>query len=149
MRDSLIAIILTALVLSCLPQVVGSAAAQTAPAFTEAGTDAAQVTAFLKCLQASVSLGNRLKVASLVEFPLKAWIGGEETVIETESEFHARYGRIFDADMKKAIADATVDSVSANAQGLTFDNGRVWFRPVGQRKNALKIVAIGQPVQPR
>ncbi|MGE5200342.1 MAG: hypothetical protein ACM3H9_11935 [Rhodospirillaceae bacterium] len=149
MRNALIPIILGALVLSCLPQVAGSAAAQTAPAFTEAGTDATQVAAFLKCLQASVSLGNRLKVASLVQFPLKAWIDGEETLIESESEFHSRYGRIFDADMKKAIADAKVETLSVSQQGVTFDNGRIWFRPVAERKNALKIVSIGEPVQPR
>jgi hypothetical protein len=149
MRDALIPIILAALVLPCLPQVSGTAIAQTAPAFTAAGTDAAQVTAFLKCLQSSVSLGNRLKVASLVNFPLKVWMDGEETVIENESEFQARYGRIFDADVKKAIADAKVDTLVANQQGVTLDSGRVLFRPVAERKNALKIIAVGEQVQPR
>jgi len=96
-----------------------------------------------------VSLGNRLKVASLVQFPLKVWVDGEETVLATESEFQARYGRIFDADMKKAIADAKVDTLVANQQGVTFDNGRLWFRPVAERKNVIKIVAINDPNQPR
>ena len=149
MRDALIPLILTALVLTCLPQVAGSAVAQPAQAFTDAGTDAARVTAFLKCLQSSVSLGNRLKVASLVQFPLKAWIDGEETVIESESEFQARYGRIFDEALKKAIAEARVETLTVNQQGVTFDNGRLWFRPVAARKNALKIVAINDLSQPR
>ena len=147
MRNAVIPLILTALVLPVLPQVSGAALAQTAPAFTDAGTDAAQVTAFLKCLQSSLSLGNRLKVASLVDFPLKAWIDGEETVIENESEFHARFNRIFDAGTRKAIAEAKVETLSVSAQGVTFDGGRVWFRPVAERKNALKIVAIGEAVQ--
>ena len=149
MRDALIPIILTALVLPCLPLAAGSAVAQTAPAFTVAGTDAAQVTAFLKCLQSSVSLGNRLKVASLVDFPLKVWLDGEETVLANESEFQARYSRIFDAAMKKAIAEAKVDTLVANQQGVMFDNGRIWFRPVAEHKNAMKIVAINDPNQPR
>jgi hypothetical protein len=108
MRDALIPILLTALVLPCLPHAAGSALAQAAPAFDAAGTDAARVTAFLKSLQSAVALGNRTKVATLVHFPLKVWLDGEETTIGNESEFQARYSRIFDADVKKAIADAKV-----------------------------------------
>jgi hypothetical protein len=149
MRDALILIILTALVLPCLAQAAGSALDQTAPSFTAAGTDAAQVTAFLKSLQSAVSVGNRLKVASLVHFPLKAWVDGEETVIQNESEFQARYGRIFDASLKKAIADAKVDTLAANQEGVMLNDGRVWFRPVVEHKNSIKIVAINEPGQPR
>jgi uncharacterized protein YbaA (DUF1428 family) len=149
MRDALIPIILTALVLPCLPLAAGSVLAQTAPAFTAAGTDAAQVTAFLKSLQTSVAVGNRVKVATLVHFPLRVWVEGEETVIDNESEFQARYSRIFDADVKKAIADAKVDTLVANQQGVMVDNGRVWFRPLAEHKNAVKIVAINEPSQTR
>ena len=123
--------------------------AQTAPAFAAAGTDAAQVTTFLKCLQSSVALDNRIKVATLVHFPLKVWLDGEETVIDNESEFQARYSRIFDADVKRAIAEAKVDTLVASQQGVMFGNGRVWFRPVVERKNAMKIVAMNEPNQPR
>ena len=149
MRDVLIPLILTALVLPCVPGTAGNTMAQTAPAFAAAGTDAARVTAFLKCLQSSVALDNRIKVATLVHFPLKVWLDGEETVIDNESEFQARYSRIFDAAMKKAIAEAKVDTLVANQQGVMFDNGRVWFRPVAEHKNTMKIVAINDPNQPR
>jgi len=149
MRNALIPIVLMALVLPCLPAAAGSALAQTAPAFEIAGTDAAQVTAFLKSLQSAVSLGNRLKVATLVHFPLTTWVDGEETVVRNESEFQARYGRIFDASVKKAIADARVETLVANQQGVMFDNGRVRFRPLAEHKDALKIVAINDPNQPR
>ena len=149
MRNALIPIVLTALILSCLPLTAGGALGQAAPAFTAAGTDAAQVTAFLKCLQTSVALGNRLKVASLVHFPLKVWVDGEESIINNESEFQAKYGRIFDADMKKAIADAKIDTLVANEQGVMFDNGRLWFRPFVEHKNAVKIVAINDTAQTR
>src|SRR5512141_3159266 len=149
MRDALIPIILIALVLSCLPSAAGGALAQTAPAFAVAGTDAAQVAAFLKSLQSSVALGTRLKVATLVHFPLKVWLDGEETIIANESEFQARYSRIIDADVKKAIAEAKVEGLFANQQGVMFDSGRVWFRPVPEHKNAIKIVAINDPNQPR
>ena len=107
------------------------------------------MTAFLKSLQSAVSLGNRLKVATLVHFPLTAWVDGEETVIRNESEFQARYGRIFDASVKKAIADARVDTLVANQQGVTLDNGRIRIRPLAEHKDALKIVGINDPNQPR
>jgi len=149
MRDALIPILLTALVLPCLPHAVGSALAQTGPAFDVAGTDAATVTAFLRSLQTSVALGNRTKVATLVHFPLKVWLDGEMTTIRGESEFQARYSRIFDDSVKKAIAEANVDTLFANQQGVMVDNGRVWFRPISEHKNAIKIVAINDPNQPR
>ena len=145
MRDALLPVLIAVLVLPGLTAGAGGALAQTAPAFAAAGTDAAQVAAFLKSLQAAVSLGNRTKVATLVHFPLTVWIDGEETVIAGESEFQTRYSRIFDPDVKKAIADARVDALSASEQGVMFDNGRVRFRPLPEHKNALKVVAINDP----
>lgn len=149
MRDALIPILLTALVLPCLPHATGSALAQAGPAFDVAGTDTARVTAFLKSLQSAVALGNRTKVATLVHYPLKVWLDGEETAITNESELQARYSRIFDADVRKAISEARVDTLFANQQGVMLDSGRVWFRPLPERKNALKIVAINDPNRPR
>jgi len=149
MRDALIPILLMALVLPSVPPAAGSALAQAAPAFEAAGTDAARVTAFLKSLQSAVSLGNRLKVATLVHFPLTAWVDGEEIVIHNESEFQARYGRIFDASVKKTIAEAKVETLVATQQGVMFESGRIRFRPLAEHKDALKIVAINEPNQPR
>lgn len=149
MREALIPIILTAFLLGYVPPAAGGAFAQTAPSFEAAGTDTAQVTAFLKSLQSAVSLGNRLKVATLVHFPLTVWMDGEETVIRNESEFQARYGRIFDASLKKSIAEATVEALVANQQGIMLDDGRIRVRPLAEHRNALKIVAISDSNQPR
>ena len=65
--------------------------------------------------------------------------------VKNESEFQARYSQIFDAQLKASIAAAKVETLVANQQGVTFDNGRVWFRPVVEHKNAIKIVAINEP----
>jgi len=125
--------------------VVGTVQAQGVPSFDAAGTDAAQAAAFLKTLQSAVAVGNCLKVASLIEFPLKAWANGEQITIENESEFHAKYRQVFTPELKKAIAAARPETLSANQEGVMFDNGRLLFRPVVERKNALKIVAINEP----
>ena len=145
MRRTFILPMLVACILTGLLLPAGTAQAQGTPAFDVAGTDAKQVTAFLKCLQQSVAIDNRLKVASLVDFPLKVWVNGANVTIRNESEFHARYSQIFDAQMKASIAAAKVDTLVASQQGVTFDNGRVWFRPVAERKNALKVVAVNEP----
>jgi hypothetical protein len=149
MRDALVPVLLAALVLACLTTGAGGAFAQTAPALAAAGTDAAQVSAFLKSLQAAISLGNRTKVAALVHYPLTVWMDGAETTVRNDSEFQARYSRIFDADLKKAIAEASVDSLAADAQGIVLGGGRIRVRPVAEHRNAVKIVAINNAAQPR
>ena len=145
MRRTSLLPMLVALMLTGLLLPAGTAQAQGTPSFDVAGTDAQKVTAFLKQLQAAVAFDNRLKVASLFEFPLKAWIDGEEVTIRNESEFQARYRQIFDAQLKQSIAAAKVDALVANQQGVMLDNGRVWFRPVVEHKNAIKIIAINEP----
>lgn len=145
MRRTFILVILVALMMTGLLLPAGTARAQGTPSFDVAGTDAQKVTAFLKQLQAAVAFDNRLKVASLFDFPLKVWIDGEEVTIKGESEFQARYRQIFDAQLKQSIAAAKVDALVANQQGVMLDNGRVWFRPVVEHKSAIKVVAINEP----
>jgi hypothetical protein len=149
MRHTFIPLILLAFVVAYAPPAVRAASGQPAPSFQAAGTDAAKVASFLKTLQSAVAVGNCLKVASLVEFPLKAWANGETITIATESEFHAKYRQVFTAEVKKAIAAARPDTLVTSQEGISFDNGRVWFRPVASEKSALRVVAINEPVQPR
>lgn len=143
MRRTSLLVMLVALIVAA-PLV---AAAQTAPAFDVAGTDAQKVEAFLKQLKGAVAIDNRLKVASLFDFPLKVSIGGQDVTIRNDSEFQARYSQIFDAQLKAAIAAAKVETLFANQQGVMFDNGRVWFRPIVEHRNALKVVAINDPTK--
>jgi hypothetical protein len=145
MRRTLLLPMLVALILTGLLLPAGTAVAQGTPSFDAAGTDAKQVASFLKCLQASVAIDNRLKVASLFDYPVKVWIDGDVVTIKNDSEFLARYSQIFDAQLKATIAAAKVDTLTASQQGVTFDNGRLWFRPVVEHKNAMRIVAINEP----
>lgn len=148
MRHALIPIVLSAVILAGAPSVAGAASGQAAPP-PAAAADAAQNAAFLKTLQSAVAVGNCLKVATLVEFPLKAWANGEPITIETESEFHAKYRQVFTADVKKAIADARPETLTVGQDGIMFDGGRIVFRPIAARKNALRVVAINDSAQPR
>jgi hypothetical protein len=142
-------LVLAAFMLVSSTPVVGTVQAQGVPSFDAAGTDAVKAAAFLKTLQSAVAVGNCLKVASLIEFPLKAWANGESITIQTESEFHAKYRQVFTPELKKAIATARPETLFANQSGVMFDNGRLLFRPVVERKNALRVVAINEGPQPR
>jgi hypothetical protein len=145
MRRTVFAIVVSIVAVLGPVGTIARAQAPAGPNFDVTGTDARHVEAFLKALQAAVAVDNRIKVATLVDFPLPAWTGAATVTIRNEAEFQARYGRIFDASLKKAIADATVETLFANQQGIMFDGGRVWFRPVVERKNAIRIVAINEP----
>lgn len=145
MRRTTFLLIVIALMIAGSVRGFDTLRAQGAPAFDVAGTDAKQVAAFLKTLQSAVAVDNRLKVATLVDFPLEAWAGGAKLTVRNDSEFQARYGQIFNPDLRQAIASAKVDALFVNQQGVMIDNGRVCLRPVAERKNALKIVAINEP----
>ncbi len=123
--------------------------AQGAPSFDAAGASAQQVASFLKTLQACVAMDNRLKVATLVEYPLQAWARGQEITVRNDSEFQARYSQIFDASLRQEIADARVDALAASREGIAIGGDRLVVRPIPDRKNALRIVAINQPAEPR
>jgi hypothetical protein len=149
MRARSFLLVLVAIMLVAPVVCPASARAQAAPSFDAAGTDAKQVASFLKTLQASVALDNRLKVASLVEFPLAAWAGGRELTIRNEGEFHGRYSQIFDAALRREIAAATVDSLAASQEGIAIGGGRLVVRSVPGHKNGLRIVAINQAGEAR
>jgi hypothetical protein len=149
MRTSTILLMLVAAALCAAPftaaQAQPAATSAATPAFDVAGTDAAKVQAFLKCLQTSLTIDNRMKVASLFSYPVEVSVGGQVITLRNASDLQANYSRVFDAALRQAIASAKVDTLFANAKGVMFDNGRVWFAPVGNNA-ALKITRINEPV---
>ena len=77
MRRTFFLLMLAAFILAGSAPALQTVYGQGAQAFDVAGTDAKQVTAFLKTLQSAVAIDNRHKVASLVDYPLHAWAGGK------------------------------------------------------------------------
>jgi hypothetical protein len=104
----------------------------------------ADAQAFLKTLQEAVAIDNRLRVASLIEYPLQAWAGGETVTVRNASDFQARYRKIFDDSLRTALAAIQGDAIALDAQGVVIDKGRIVCRSVGN-KGKLKIVAINEP----
>jgi len=143
MRTSFIVLIVVAAVLLYAPAV---SVAQTgaAPSFQTAGTDAAKVEAFLKTLQGALAIDNNLKVASLVRYPIDVWANGETITVRNDSDLLAHYRQIFDPSLRKSIASARIDTLSANADGVQLEGGRMCFKAASD-KGALKIVRISEP----
>ena len=146
MRASAIVLILVALGLCAVPAVTVQARQAAAPSFDVAGTDAGAVQSFLKSLQTAVAVDNRMKVASLFSYPVEVQAGGKTLTLKSDSDLQSNYARIFDASLKQSIASAKVETLFANAKGIMFDSGRVWFAPVGE-KPALKVIRINEVTQ--
>jgi hypothetical protein len=116
--------------------------------FEAAGTDPARVQAFLASLQEALEVENQLRVASLVKYPLEAWVDGQTIKIRSNGELVTHYRKIFDASMRRSIAGARVDAMGVSADGVMIDGGRLCLK-AGDKGRGLKIVKIGEPVAVR
>ena len=112
--------------------------------FDAAGTDTARVQAFLSTLQDALAIENHLKVASLMKYPLEAWADGQSIKIRNDSELLAHYRQIFDPSLRRSIADARVETLTATADGVVVEGGRLCLK-AGEKGRGLKIVKIGEP----
>ncbi len=135
MRTSLILFLLVALGLCTVP----SATVQASQA---AAVEPARAQSFLKQLQTAVAIDNRLKVASMISYPIDVWAGGRTMTLRNDSELQASYSKVFDATLKQAIAGATVETMSTGENGLLLDKGRLVISPVGKH---LKVTKIAEP----
>ncbi len=127
---------------------IGAIPAQSGAAIGSGGPSVDQVKIFLKTLQEAVAIGNRHKVATLVDFPMQAWLDGRSVTIRNVAEFQSRYRQILDDSVRQSIAATTIEKVTASSGGVVIDRGRIVCRPVGS-KGTLRIVAINEPVQGR
>ena len=108
-----------------------------------AGTTPEEVTHFLSQLQTAVAKNRRDDVAKMFSYPAKCW-GGKSLTINNRKMLLNYYEAIFTPDVKKIIADATLDTTWANWQGVMLANGRIWFSKDGE-KGPLKIATINSP----
>lgn len=138
-------ITLVALVLCWCLLLAPAAAQTTTQAFQAAGTDADHVEAFLKTLRTAVAVDNRYKVATLLTYPIEVWAGGENLALRNQSDLLANYSRVFTPALKRAIAEARVDSVVVDEQGVHIGAGRLCCKPQDGRPDAIRIVAINRP----
>ncbi|KAB2726469.1 hypothetical protein [Brucella anthropi] len=123
----------------------GSAAAQSA-AETNQALDAlfgshAPYQQFFEKLQKAIAASDKQGVASLVDYPFRARIGGRAVKITDAAHFLADYDKIITAKVKQAILKQTYPTLFANWQGVMIGDGEVWFSGVGN-SNTIRITAI-------
>ncbi|WP_455296834.1 hypothetical protein [Brucella pituitosa] len=133
----------TAALLGC--GIPGSAAAQSA-AETNQALDAlfgshAPYQQFFEKLQKAIAASDKQAVASMVDYPFRARIGGKAIKINDAAHFLADYDKIVTAKVKQAVARQTYPTLFANWQGVSIGDGEVWFSGVGDG-NTIRITAI-------
>lgn len=115
-----------------------------APMFSVAGTSEEEARKFLVDLQKEIASGDKERVVSMVKYPIAAWVGDHDVTFRTAAKLFASYDLVFTPQLKKTIAQARVECLFTNWQGVMIHDGEVWFRPNGER--GLKIVKINRPV---
>jgi len=145
MRTRSFVLILVSLIALCSFAPAAFAQSSSTAKFEAAGTDAARVQAFLATLQDALAVENHLRVASFVKYPLDVWVDGQMLKIRNDTDLLTNYRKIFDASLRRSIADARIEAMSASADGVMLDGGRLCLK-AGDKGRGLKIVKIGEPV---
>ncbi|OHV84470.1 hypothetical protein [Rhizobium sp. LCM 4573] len=99
---------------------------------------------FLAKLQKAVAADDKETVASMVDYPFQARIGGKAVKINDARHFIADYDKVVTAKVKGAVAKQTYPTLFANWQGVMIGDGEVWFSEIGKDEQhmAVKIIAI-------
>jgi pyruvate/2-oxoglutarate dehydrogenase complex dihydrolipoamide acyltransferase (E2) component len=86
--------------------------------------------AVIRDLQAAVAADDAARVASLVQYPISADIGGKKTTLKTENDFVARYQELMTPDIRKAIVDTKYGDLFVNYKGVMFGSGQAWINGI-------------------
>ena len=96
--------------------------------------------AFLGALQAAVKAGDRTRVASMVNYPMRLFMGSKRQLISAPSEFVSKYDSILTDHVKKTIANQPARCLFGNWDGSMIGSGEVWFQR--QSDGIDKIISI-------
>ncbi len=139
-------IVLIQLVLVCSSLGFAHAQSQDISRFAVAGLEDKEVEVFFLSFKDAVGKGDRKKVASLVQFPVRVTLSsGRRMRIKTATEFLRNYNQIFGAELKKLIAETEVKDLWAKSAGVATPRGEVWISgivPNGQENYIIRIIAI-------
>jgi hypothetical protein len=94
--------------------------------------------AFFNQIHNALAANNRQKLASLMNYPLRARSGQKSILIRSPSEFLTRFDETFDAGVRCSILGAQSSEVWGNSDGFTVGSGAIWFEgiiPKGEHPN--------------
>lgn len=96
---------------------------------------------FFEKLQAAVSADDKRTVASMIEYPFQARIGGKAVKLRDAEHFIADYDKVLTPAIKQTITAQPYDTLFVNWQGVSIGDGELWFSGIGGNR-IIKITAI-------
>jgi hypothetical protein len=82
--------------------------------------------------QQAVGAGDKVTVAALIEYPIRAHVMGTAKTFHGARELLAQYDAIFTPVYKRAIAEALPRNMFANDRGIMMGSGAAWFSAAGR-----------------
>jgi hypothetical protein len=127
------------------PAPASSPASHEGNPFRVAGVDdPARVREFLAALKAAVAKDDAEAVARLTSFPLDVAVGGRRESVSSAARFMQLYKDAFTPCLRRLVETASVDELFANANGIMFGSGAIWFSPL--EGGAIRIITINGPM---
>jgi len=121
--------------------------------FSVAGLNDAEAEAFFVLFRDAIATGDKKKVASLVNYPIRVSLkSGRGQTIGNSAEFIRSYDRIFYAEFKAIATKTDVRELWAKSSGVAMPRGEIWFSGIVKNakrpeKYAIKIIAINGSIR--
>lgn len=129
---------------------VASAGPRQEGRFAAAGLTDPEVETFFISFREAIAAGDKKKVASLLEYPVKATLSsGSRRTIRNRVDFIKFYDRIFDREFRQLIAKTNVTDLWARSAGVATPRGEIWFSGIGNKDGTyrIRIIAINGPMR--
>jgi hypothetical protein len=96
--------------------------------------DKAKRVEFLKKLQTAVAADDRATVVKMVSYPMNWNHGSVKGTIRNSAALLKKYNLVFNAAVKKAIADQKPEELFVRDQGTMIGSGEVWYSQINTGK---------------
>jgi hypothetical protein len=84
----------------------------------------------------SVKNGDRKAVASMMDYPVRAQVGGKSRTFRNAKAFMASYDAIFTPSFRQAVVSSVPHNMSADTGGIMLGKtGEVWLNHMGKVKS--------------
>jgi uncharacterized protein len=100
------------------------------------------VVTFVKNLKIAIKHDHTSHLMRMIALPLR--VNGKLT-IKTKHQLRAQLNTLFNATVKRVIAEQTLDQLFINDQGIMMGNGQIWFNATwhkGHFQRPFKIIAM-------
>lgn len=104
---------------------------------------------FFKDLQIAIDQNHRIKVASMIHYPIFINLNNQKFKIRSAREFLNHYNEIFDPQLIQIIQKQSYGNLFANTKGIMVgEHGELWFTGICKdracKKVSVKIIAINK-----